>query len=90
MPKEQSHLSTASIEDMSISVKNLTAVKTCIVLRTVADSAVSGTVACLYNPQFGQPYPREKALPQRSKTRQGPKNNLKSSMSALLCYQQLV
>ena len=49
MPKEQAHLSTASIEDISISVENLTAVKTCIVL-TAADSAVPGTVACLYNP----------------------------------------
>lgn len=86
MPKEVSHLSTASIEDISISVINLTAVKSRIVLRTAADSAVPGTVACLYNPQFGQPYPREKALSQRSKT----KNNLTSSMSAHLCYQQLV
>jgi len=50
MPKEQPHLSTAATEDISISVKNLTAVKTYIVLCRVADSAASGTVAWLYNP----------------------------------------
>lgn len=48
-PTEQPHLSTASIEDISISVKK-SAVKRCIALGAAADSAVPCTVACLYSP----------------------------------------